>query len=583
MHGFETSNKSLPSTRRKIPYRDDFDIETINPCVSRSGQVLFDDGPQECLDDTATICIRKTVFGESAGSSAIWGPRRSIMRFSAAQSERAVNSTDDDVRHGSVLLSSSLKNPVQDAQLLEKISFLEAKCESLHLSKKAADANTKQVEDVCLKLRERIVELEHHFATSSNPEIARLQEEVIVQERIVRTYKEDNERLLKQLKNAKPVLAITDSKPCESCEALTAQVDKLKEKIALHASVAEENCRLGEEYLKRGDEIYTLKEEISRLKRANSAKRISGLIQTVETLQGVLKNRNPDSAFEALLSAATANARIVEEFPDNRARLRELDDQWLRRMNALKAQHDKLKVEYDKRQVMPKTLVVQQSDDTRVAELERQLEATRQFYLGKIKRSEPLIVPEPGNFYLTSVTDLRRFLASACGAVTVKVAAAASAAAHAKSVEPLIGLEKFTGPEGSWEAAVSSARAWLEEFLAERNVKEFILEEELKEACEAGDCLVELAMDLEISSVTKWGNAGPALRRCGVESVIDRVKTCSECKINPRRLLEQLSCPQPSPVMTVTTAATPGAYRRELDDLLDGLNALQRQTESRQG
>ena len=584
MQGFETSNKSLPSTRRKIPYRDDFDIETINPCVSRSGQVLFDDGNQECLDDTATICIRKPVFGESAGSSAIWGPRRSVLRFSTAQSERAVNATDDDVRHGSVLLSSSLKNPIQDAQLLEKIAFLEAKCESLHLSKKAADSNTKQVEDVCMQLRERIVELEHHFATSSNPETNRLKEEVIVQERIARTYKEDNERLLKQLKNAKPILAIADSSPCQSCEALNAQIDDLHAKIGMHASVAEENCRLGEEYLKRGDEIYTLKEEISRLKRSNSAKRISGLIQTVETLQAVLKNRNQDVAFEALLSAATANARVVEEFPDNRNRLRELDDQWMRRMNVLKAQHDKLKVEYSKRQVSTARVVLPVESDSRVAELERQLEATRQFYLGKIKRSEPLIVTEPGNFFISSVADLRRFLSSACAGVAVKVANAISTAAQTKSAEPLnFEIEKFPGPQGSWEVAVKNARAWLDEFLSERNLKEFILEEELKEACEAADCLVELAMDLEISNVWKWGDAGPALRRCGVESVLDKVKTCAECRINPRRLLDQINCPQPSPVMTVTTAATPGAYRRELDDLLDGLNALQRQTESRQG
>ena len=84
MNGFETSNKSLPSTKRKIPFREDFDIETINPCVSRSGHGLFGDNNDDSLEETATIYIRKTSLGESAGSSGIWGPRKSHIKLSHA-------------------------------------------------------------------------------------------------------------------------------------------------------------------------------------------------------------------------------------------------------------------------------------------------------------------------------------------------------------------------------------------------------------------------------------------------------------------------------------------------------------------
>jgi hypothetical protein len=603
---FEASNKSLPSTKRKIPFREDFDIETINPCVSRSGQ--FGNTHDDSLEETATIYIRKPSLGESAGSSGIWGPRKSHIRLSHALSERAVNYTDDDVRHGSVLMSSSLKLP--DAQLLEKIQFLEAKCESLHVSKKAADSNTRQVEDICMQLRQQIAELEHHVATSSNPEIQRLQDEVLVQERIARTYKEDNQRLLAQLKSATRAKAQPQEElPCQAC----AQISEVHAKIVAHASVADENVRLGEDCLKRGDEIYSLREENSRFRRANSSKRISGLIQTVETLQNVLKQRNPDTAFEALLSAATVNARAAIA-DDNQAeaarrlqvRLAEADDQWHRRLRLLRAQQDKLKVEYEKslremrleqlekRGEPANTLALAVAPNetaadlhAKIRELERQLETTKQFYLGKIKRSEPLVLPvtpvkvrqildapAPGNFFSA---DLRRFLACPLAIPALRVATAAAAAARLRSPEPLDGIRET--PSRDWETSVSLARQWLDDFLGERKVRELILEEELKEACEASNCLAELATDLEISSVDRWGSAGPALQRCGVECerVLEKVRSCADVRIDPRRLLGDVG-EAPSPGVAVT----PG-YRKELDGLIEGLNALQRQTETRLG
>jgi hypothetical protein len=157
--------------------------------------------------------------------------------------------------------------------------------------------------------------------------------------------------------------------------------------------------------------------------------------------------------------------------------------------------------------------------------------------------------------------ELRRFLASPCASAAVKMASSVATAVRSRTV--------------GWEEEVRRARDGMDKLLDERKVQEVIFEEEVREACEGADCLTELAMDLEISSVHNWGNAGPAFARCGVEcpNLLKKLKSVSHFKIDTKRLLNadyEDDKGGPSP-----------AYQRELNELLDGLSQLQRQTGGR--
>ena len=345
-HSFLESATSLPSTRQKIPLPP----EDHRQASSR----LFDEAADISQADSvlsAALSLPHAIVDESRGSSAIWG-------FRGASSEAKVASV------ASESISRRLVE-ISKAELAnEKLELLEAKVKSLAESKAQAEAARIDVENVCLRIRAQLGQLQREAARAaeqaakdlstvkaeSDAQLSKFQEEAETQrlkaiekvDRLKQELTEKDVRLAKAVAlETRPITTqLSPSPPCalpckfcaEYAELITEsenEVKNLRHKLSTHVDSTEE--------------VLKLESQLGELKsKLHSARAKNKQIDAIQKSLKALSERKGDAAFEALLLS------IKNLVPDNPGVRYYTESEFKRQCEALQARQEYLRSDFDK-------------------------------------------------------------------------------------------------------------------------------------------------------------------------------------------------------------------------------------------
>ena len=240
---------------------------------------------------------------------------------------------------------------------------------------------------------------------------------------LIGEYHDENDRLLSQLNASRKYLShgisavketssqsVEATLGCNTCLDVLPQLERYKES-------ANEASRLGEELSKSLEERDKLKNEVKRLKSSQSKDRIKLVLKENDDLKEALRKRFP-SNFTSLVSGSSGtDSELAIERDRTRelqAKLERIDDQWKRRLDVLRVNHESIKTEYERtisnlleknRYRPPKTAPVLRtpvenaslSRDNeilrkRVADLEARIESLKHYHFLKSKKVPPPVV-----------------------------------------------------------------------------------------------------------------------------------------------------------------------------------------------
>eukprot|EP00927_Polykrikos_kofoidii_P067134 TRINITY_DN6264_c0_g1_i1.p1 TRINITY_DN6264_c0_g1~~TRINITY_DN6264_c0_g1_i1.p1 ORF type:complete len:1973 (-),score=493.75 TRINITY_DN6264_c0_g1_i1:293-6211(-) len=210
------------------------------------------------------------------------------------------------------------------------------------------------------------------------------------------------------------------------CARVEAEMSELREKIWVYADSQKEMEEDRKEVARLAEQLRNAQAENAELRRRPSAKeagrRVAELRRQVDELQECLRKRHPDSLL-SLVKACEPRPEERKEVRDLRAQVEQLEAKleerealYDRQVRALRAQYDHIRHEYERRtETRSRTngLEAGGADDARrgasvmasereialqarIKDLEKQVEHTKNYYVSKMRKKEPLIpAPKP--------------------------------------------------------------------------------------------------------------------------------------------------------------------------------------------
>ena len=169
---------------------------------------------------------------------------------------------------------------------------------------------------------------------------------------VLADYQAENNRLLSRERVSFGVSAVKDTSSqlveaameCTTCSELRILVDRYK-------NSASEASRLGEELAKSLEDRDKLRNEVKRLKSSQSQERIKLILKENDNLKEALKKRFPSNYTSLMSGPSQVDSELVaarDTVKELEIKLDRVDDQWRRRLETLRVNHETVKLEYEK-------------------------------------------------------------------------------------------------------------------------------------------------------------------------------------------------------------------------------------------